>query len=352
MIDSAEKLARFVPTVRTAAWLAVDTEADSLHSYPEKLCLVQLSLPSKEVLVDPLAGVDLAPLWAALDGRELIFHGADYDLRLLRRSSGFVPHTVFDTMLAARLLGVAAFGLTDLAEAFLGVKLEKGPQKADWSRRPLTDRMLAYARNDTRYLKPLADRLSAELRERGRLSWHQQMCAQLVQICAQPEVEDPDGVWRLKGADRLDRRSLAVVRELWQWREREARKANKPPFFVLPHGALIVLAAAAGQGRPVDALIPRHYSNHRREGVRQAIARGLALPESKLPYHRRHRGRHLTPADKRRLEELRLRRDARAAELNLDPTVIASRATLTALAVNREEHQAELLSWQRELLAD
>ena len=170
VIDSEQKLAGYLPVLRSANWVAVDTEADSLHAYPEKVCLIQISTVSGDRLVDPLARMDLDPLLEALTGHELIMHGADYDLRLLRKHHEFVPSAIFDTMLAARLLGLRQFGLGHLVEKYLGVKLEKGPQKANWAMRPLTERMERYARNDTHYLKPLADRLKPELEASGRLS--------------------------------------------------------------------------------------------------------------------------------------------------------------------------------------
>src|SRR5436190_1016235 len=133
VIDTEQKLAGFLPTLRAATWVALDTEADSLHAYPEKVCLIQISTVSGDELIDPLAGLDLDPLLDALAGHELIMHGADYDLRLLRKHHDFVPGAIFDTMLAARLLGLRQFGLSNLVEHFLGVKLEKGAQKADWA---------------------------------------------------------------------------------------------------------------------------------------------------------------------------------------------------------------------------
>ncbi len=149
MIDSDGKLSEFLPELRAAEWVAMDTEADSLHAYPEKLCLMQISTAERDGLMDPLARIDLHPLWPALKKQQLILHGADYDLRLLRKNHGFVPDRIFDTMLASRLLGEREFGLYHLVKKHLGVTLEKGSQKADWSRRPLTPRMEAYARNDT-----------------------------------------------------------------------------------------------------------------------------------------------------------------------------------------------------------
>ena len=180
MIDTERKIEAFLPVLRAATWVAVDTEADSLHAYPEKVCLIQISTVSGDRLIDPLAGLNLDPLLEALSGHELIMHGADYDLRLLRKHHEFVPSAIFDTMLAARLLGLRQFGLGHLVEKYLGIKLEKGAQKANWAMRPLTERMERYARNDTHYLKPVADQLKAELQTKDRLAWQQESCAQLI----------------------------------------------------------------------------------------------------------------------------------------------------------------------------
>jgi len=173
VIDTDDKLSAFLPAVRAAAWIAVDTEADSLHAYPEKICLIQISTTAGDELIDPLAGINVDALLDALSGHILIMHGADYDLRLMRKHHEFSPGAIFDTMLAARLLGEKQFGLSSLVEKFLGVKLDKGSQKANWARRPLTERMEEYARKDTHYLKALSDKLKSELQQKGRLSWHE-----------------------------------------------------------------------------------------------------------------------------------------------------------------------------------
>ncbi|HYG33354.1 MAG TPA: ribonuclease D, partial [Clostridia bacterium] len=228
MVDTEQKLEAFLPTIRQATWVAVDTEADSLHAYPEKICLIQISTASGDKIIDPLAGFSIDPLLDSLSGHELIMHGADYDLRLLRKHHEFSPKAIFDTMLAARLLGVRQFSLTHLTEAYLGVKLEKGPQKANWAIRPLTERMEKYARNDTHYLKPLSDRLKQDLEAKDRLSWHAESCARLILDSGRERALDKDAVWRLKGSHHLGRSALAVLRELWRWREMEAVAANKP----------------------------------------------------------------------------------------------------------------------------
>ena len=350
MIDTAERLADFLPRLRAAAWIALDTEADSLHAYPAKLCLLQFSIPGADELVDPLAAMDLAPLWETLHGRELLLHGSDYDLRLLREHHHFVPHAIFDTMIAARLLGTLRFGLQDLVGQMLGVVLEKGPQKADWAQRPLTERMENYARNDTRYLHPLVTKLREQLVAKGRLAWAEESCAALVAECAILPPPEPDREWRIKGAARLTRSELAVLRELWHWREREATRCTRPPFFLLSHELLIDLCIAAVDDAPLDALLPRRFAPHRREGVVQAIARGLGVPPDECPRIQRGVSYHPTDAERSRFDRLKSHRDRRSVELGIDPTLIASKLTLELLSRGGSKPTTLLLTWQRELM--
>jgi ribonuclease D len=351
VVDTQQKLAAYLPQVRQAKWVAVDTEADSLHAYPEKVCLIQIGTVSGDRLIDPLASLDLSPLLDALSGHELIMHGADYDLRLLRKHHDFVPKAIFDTMLAARLLGIRQFSLGDLVLRHIGVKLEKGSQKANWALRPLTERMERYARHDTHYLKPLADCLRSELKARGRLGWHREACAKVIADSSCPRAADMDSVWRVKGSHLLGRPALAVLRELWQWRETEAIGANRPPFFIMTHPNLVEVAAAAATARPIEPFLPRHISERRRRALMKAIARGLHVRPDQHPLILRTIGRRPSEEEKRRYLELKRRRDARALELDLDPTLIASRATLSDLAREWEKYSAQLMSWQRHLLA-
>ena len=350
MIDTQEKLVAFLPVVKAAAWLALDTEADSLHAYPEKVCLIQISTTAGDRLVDPLAGIDINPFLDALVGRELIFHAADYDLRLLLKHHEFTPSVIFDTMLAARLLGEKQFGLSSLAEKFLGVKMDKGSQKADWARRPLTEKMEAYARNDTRHLKPLEEKLKAELTAKGRLAWHQESCARLIAECSQPVVVDEDSVWRIKGSTFLERGALAVLRELWHWREREALAASRPPFFVLAHEKMVEIAIAVAEHQPIEHLIPPKMHPRRKENLLTTIRFALEVPPEKFPQVIKHRSQRPSEAEFRRFREIEKRRDKHAHELGIDPTLIAPKSVLGDLARDWVKHAAELMNWQRELL--
>lgn len=352
MINDAEKLRQFLPTVRAAEWIALDTEADSLHAYPERLCLMQFCTATGDELVDPIApGMELGPLFEALSGHRILMHAADYDLRLLQKHHRFVPGAIFDTMLAARLLGVKQFGLGNLVDQFLGIKLEKSSQKANWAIRPLTAKMERYARDDVRHLKPLVDRLTADLKAKGRLAWHQEWCARLIKESTHLVGPDQDQVWRIKGSSLLGRPGLAVLREAWRWRESEAIAAGKPPFFVLSHDALVDVSAAAVNGVPVDEKIPRHLSERRRRGLMQALEKGRSIAPEKMPHLPMRRGSRPTEAEKRRCFQLERKRDQRAKELDLDPTLIASRSALWELARDWDKSSAALMAWQRELLA-
>ena len=343
-----EKLGGLLPALRAAPWIALDTEADSLHAYPEKLCLLQVSSEGVEALVDPLAKVDLASLLKIFHDHQLIMHGADYDLRLLRKAFDFKPTAIFDTMLAARLIGCREFGLGNLVHKYLGVKLEKGPQKADWARRPLTPRMEEYARNDTRFLKPLADILRTELDSKGRLQWHQEACRRLIEDCSIVRTPDPDTIWRVKGSFHLGPHALAVLRELWHWREKEAVAANKPPYFILQPDTMLTISIAAVEGKPFESHIPKRFSPRRQTTLVKAVQKGLNVSDKPQVVRTMHYRQ--SSEEKRRYHELEKKRNKRAHDLGIDPTIIASRAELVQLARNGESEETGLMGWQSELL--
>ena len=351
VIDQEDLLSAFVADLDKADWTALDTEADSLHAYPEKLCLIQITIPGQDVLIDPLAGLDLNNLFAALKRHTILMHGADNDVRLFKLGHDFVPNRIFDTMLAARLMGRTSFGLSHLCQEFLGVELEKTSQKANWAQRPLTEKMEEYARNDTRHLRPLVEALRGELQAKGRLDWHAQECDKLVRDNSVLREVDPDQVWRIKGSARLEPRALAVLRELWYWREKEARRRNRPPFFILSPDAMIKMSERAQTGSDASVFIPRRMPEHRRREVQRCLKNGRAVPESDCPEkHRPPPRKHITPAQKKRFEEIQSRRNREAKELEIDPTIIASRATMVRLACEADGVLDEILPWHRELL--
>jgi ribonuclease D len=245
------------------------------------------------------------------------------------------------------LLGLRQFGLSHLVGHYLAVKLEKTSQKANWARRPLTERMERYARDDTRFLKPLADQLKLELQQKGRLAWHEEACARLIDESTRLRPADLDSVWRVKGSHALSRRALAVLRELWQWREAEAEAVDRPAFHILQNEELLRSAEAFIAGSVPDY---HHFSERRRRAFREAADKALRLPESEWPTWRRRFGTRPTDEMVRRTDQLRQRRDHAAHTLKMEPAFIAPRAALEAIATQRARAETLLVPWQRELL--
>ena len=351
MIDREELLSSFVRDLDQALWVALDTEADSLHAYPEKLCLMQLSIPGDDVLVDPLAGMEMGEFFSSLGCKTLIMHGADYDVRLLKMGHGFVPKSIFDTMLAARLLGRRQFGLSHLTKEILGVELEKTSQKANWAKRPLTDKMSEYALNDTKHLQPLTQALKTELEAVGRIEWHAQECGRLIRDNSNINASDPDMEWRIKGSARLDSKSLCVLRGMWHWREKEAKRRNRPPYFVLSPDLMIKISNASAQGAEIEQWLPKRIPEHRRREIRKCIKDSISCPSDEWPTpHKPPPRKHITSLQKQRFEELQKKRDFHADNLLIDPTIIASRATMVKLACGAEGVLDDVLPWQQELL--
>jgi ribonuclease D len=199
-------------------------------------------------------------------------------------------------------------------------------------------------------LKPLTDKLRSELAACKRLAWHQESCARLIATCTKPQVIDLDLMWRVKGSSRLSRKGLAVLRELWRWREREAVNANRPPFFILNHEKLVDIAAIAGADRPVDKLLPMQMSPRRRNGLLEAIKAGLAIAPEAQPEILRHHFQRPNEAEFKRYRELEKTRDTHAGALGIDPSLIASRPVLGDLARDWDISAPSLMAWQRELL--
>jgi ribonuclease D len=347
VITTDTQLAEILPRLETVDRVAVDTEADSLHCYFEKLCLVQLSFGENDYLLDPLAGYDLAPLAAALQGKELVLQGADFDLRLLKRALDFTATRVFDTVVAARLLGIHAFSLAALVERYFGVTLTKGSQKANWAQRPLPPHMQDYAMNDTRYLLPLAQKMEAELKEKGRYGWFQQSCQRGLAQTAIERVRDEEGAWRINGSGALSPRASAILRALWLWRDGEAQAADRPSFQILQNHLLVQAAKTFD-----EAGVPqfRHLTPRRRRGFMEATDGALRLPPIEWPERQRRVGVRPSQEMERAAENLRKKRDVIAEQLGLDPSFIAPRATVESIAADQSRSQALLVPWQRGLL--
>jgi ribonuclease D len=360
-VQSQPELDGLLDALAASPRVALDTEADSLHHYFQKVCLIQLSLDEarpRHWVVDPLAGLRLEPLLERLRRCVLVLHGADYDLRMLRGDFGFRPAgEVVDTMLAAQLLGHRRPGLAALVAERFGHRLSKKAQRADWAARPLARELLGYAADDTRHLLALADGLLEALQRCNRLTWHAESCRRLVAATACDRPRDPEVEWRIPGAGRFERRALAMLRSLWTWRENEARRVDRPPFRVLHNAELLELAdwlAADRRRLPLrHPRLGRRLRHWPRRPLERAAAAARALPAERWP--RRRRGRRGTPAGPL-LKPLRRAVADRAAELDLEPCLLAPKASLEAISRGRPADAAELqrigglMDWQTELL--
>ncbi len=347
MIATDAALAAFLPRLATSDPVAIDTEADSLHCYFEKLCLIQLSMPGEDLLIDPLARMDLTPLFAELAQKQLILHGADYDLRLLRRVGFTASLTIFDTMIAARLTGHAEFSLAALIVKHFGITLTKGSQKANWARRPLSPQMEEYAKNDTRFLIELAEKLTRELHALGRWEWFLQSCLRAVETAQTDRVRDVENAWRINGSKDLRGRAAAVLRALWQWRDEEARAVDRPPFHILQNEKLIEAAQQFDAGSHVSVPQLPHARARRFYAAAEA---GLRLPEAEWPQPLRKARSRPSVEQERLFNKLKTQRDQAAVALKLDASLIAPKAMLEAVAADPETALPRLMTWQRSLI--
>lgn len=339
--------------------IAVDLEADSMHCYREKVCLLQFTTPARTVLLDPLAVADLSPLAPVLADPEVrkIFHAADYDIRCLHRDFGLEIRGLFDTMIACQFLGEEKVGLADVLGKHFGVALDKQYQRADWSARPLTAGMIRYAAEDTRHLHRLVDLLEEKLEGKGRRSWVAEEFALLEQVRFQ-EHQGPLFL-RAKGAGTLDRRQLAVFEALLQWRDREARRRDRPLFKVLGNRQLMEIARSTPRTErglvAIEGVSPR-LVDRCGKALLKAVEAGMAVPDSELPVYPRGERRVRDAAVDRRLTALKEWRKATAAALQMDPGVVINNALLEEFARRRPSSPAELepiagmKNWQREVL--
>ncbi len=341
--------------------LAVDTEAASFHRYHDRTYLLQLSTRTRTAVIDPLTVTRLEMLGELLNDPaiEIIFHDSDYDLRMLDRDYQFRVNRIFDTRLAAQLLNEPGVGLAALLEKYFGITLDKKYQRADWSRRPLIPEMLAYAAMDTKYLPQLRDILRDKLAVMGRLSWAEEEFALLTDIRWSPGSDE--GFWKLKGSKLLRGQAVAVLRELYQWRDQVAKHLDRAPFRVLNNETLFDLARL--QPRDLMALstvrgLSPETVHRRGPELIEAINRGMAVPENQIPRPERGTRTRPDPAMVERLDRLKIARNTAALRLDLAPGVLCPNGTLEAVARAQPgtladlEKIPELRRWQRAVIGE
>lgn len=362
LVDRPETFGELLAEVAGAPVVALDTEAASFHRYHDRVYLIQISTPALTAVIDPLGVGSLEPIGALLANKsvEKIFHDADYDLRLFDKEFGFRARHLFDTRIAAQFLNEPGIGLAALLEKYFGVTADKRFQRADWSARPLSPAMLDYAAGDTSNLCELRDILLRKLDEIGRLSWVTEEFGRLEATRWTAAAADPLADFlRMKGARTLERRALAVLRELHGWRSAAANTLDRAEFRVMGNEVLLELAQ-----RPVTTIaglsavkgIGRDVAERRGEEILQAVERGLAVPESELPRFPRGPRRAPDPACELRLEALKRGRNVLADQLQLAPGVLCPNGTLEAIARAEPQDMAslglipEVRRWQLEAI--
>jgi len=338
LIERQDDFERLLEEMRGADLLAVDTEAASFHKFRDRVYLLQLSTRDITAVVDPLAVTDMSLFGRMLadPAVEIVFHDADYDVRLLHHEYQLRPNALFDTRIAAQLLNEPGVGLAALLEKYFGLKLDKRYQRADWSARPLSEPMLAYAAADTHHLPQLRDILKAQLEERGRWSWAEEEFGMLTDIRWHEKQETDEPGWlRMKGAKVLKGLSLAVLRELWLWRDGTAERLDKAAFRILNNEPMLELATAA----PTDLTqlaavkgIGGELLERRGKELLKAVERARALPESEWPTVPRPVRRAPDPAYEARLDALKSCRNTLAKTYDLQPGVMCPNGILEGIA--------------------
>jgi len=342
-------------------FVSVDLESDSYHNYAEKIALLQIGDGENIFILDPFS-VDLAQVASLFKdkSKEKVFHDVDYDGRMLLTFLGVKPTPIFDTMVAARILGKEKVGLADLLGEYFGISLDKGLQKADWSRRPLSHNMLEYAALDVAHLIQLRDRLAAEIEGLGRADWAREEFERLVENL-EPMPDKSADFTRVKGARDLSPRQLAVLQKLLEWREAKAESMGVPTFKVIGTERLLNIAGKHPRSR--RELERSGFLSERQEArfgndILRAVERGMKVADAKLPRFPAHAHQKRDFLAERMLKKLKNARDRRAEELGLDPGFLLPNAVLKAVARQNPADQRELeesgllKGWQMQVIGD
>ncbi|MEP6988428.1 MAG: ribonuclease D, partial [Chloroflexota bacterium] len=328
-VEHDKNLKQLIKKLRTESLLAIDTESNSLYAYQERVCLIQLSTRTQDYIIDPLRIADMSPLGELLTNPKIekVFHAAEYDLMCLKREYGFSLVNLFDTMVAARICGVKALGLSRLLSEYCGVDADKSHQRDDWGQRPLTDEGLLYAQMDTHYLPILRDKLTDLLVQHGRTEEALETFTEASEVAPLEHTFDPDGYWRMATPAGLDRRQSAVLREIYLLREDLAKERDCPPFKVFTDKMLLAIAEASPRNaNEVERVkgVPVAIAHRYAQELLQAIERGN---RTQLP-RRPRRTSDVDPVVAERFTALRDWRRERAESRGVESDVIISKDAL------------------------
>ena len=364
IITDATRLKSVVDSALNKLLVALDLESNGFHRYPERICLVQLAVSDQVYLIDPLAVDDLEPLGELLASSTVqkVFHAADYDIRSLDRDWSFSISSLFDTSIAAAFIGNSRLGLDSLLKEHLDVEIPKSKrlQRADWTVRPLTAALQAYAAEDVRHLERLANSLKRKLADLGRTEWVREECERLALVRFSPQDSDV-AFLSVKGSQNLDGRGLAVLRSLYTFREREARRRDRPPFKIFSNAGMLALAVNPHSELASVRGIGVYGRGRGALRLRKALNQGIKAEPFKRP-HRQSPGRVRMSSEGRRIARERLRklkdwRHDQALRLELGVGHVWNAASLERLSidpsvfVNEIKHHS-IRDWQRNEFGD
>ncbi|MEO6567580.1 MAG: HRDC domain-containing protein [Opitutaceae bacterium] len=357
LLDQPGSLAPLLTALDRVEEVFLDTEADNMYRYKTRVCLLQFMVGGEIYLVDLLApGINVDPLWDRLAQKHLVMHGSDFDLRLLHDLCEFRPKSIFDTMLAAQLLGRQRIGLAGLLEEHFGVAVDKSGQKANWSQRPITPKLLNYAALDVWHLPALRDILTRELVKRGRMEWLDQQCRAQIEAGSTGFAAATENDWRIGRSERLRGHGLSVLHAVWHWREAQAQRLDTPPFKVCGNALLLQIAEAAEAGDSEQSILERVHLGKRHDrlfpSLAAALRAGLSRDPKSLPRRPGRDSSHisLTQSEIELQDRIKADRDQIAAKLGIEATLIANRSALAQIAREPNRLEEVLLPWQADLL--
>jgi ribonuclease D len=353
--DHAE-LSRTPKILSGAKIIGIDVESDSMFHYKEKVCLIQISAPDVNILIDALSIKNLSPLLPVFSDPNIckVFHGADYDIRSLYRDFGVEINSLFDTQIAAKFLGMMQTGLSSCLESKFGVAMEKKYQKKDWSIRPLPKEMLQYAVKDTYYLISLARTFKKELKTKERLSWVEEECELLSRVRPSPPRPEPL-FQRFKGASRLAPRSLAVLEGILKWREDRAMKKDVPPFKILGnHQILELVDKKPIKKEDLECLSPKQI-DRLAKSLLDTIQVALAIPDEKLPVFPKEKKQRQSSNVLKKIDALKKWREKYGEKSGLDPSILCPNSLIQSISlmnfctIQELDRLVEMRNWQKEI---
>ncbi|UPT74219.1 MAG: HRDC domain-containing protein [Elusimicrobiota bacterium] len=339
LITAKEHLEEVCVDLAKCDRLAFDTESNGFYAYKEKVCLIQISSPTEDFIVDPIAFKDiscLGPLFA--DPKiEILFHAGEYDVLCLKRDYGFTFTNLYDTMIAARILGTKELGLAAAIERHFGIVISKKLQRADWGKRPLTHEMIRYAQGDTHFLMRLADIQKKLLEEKGRMADAKEAFADLAELEPNVKTFDQEGFWKLVGREDIGGQAMAALKEIWLFREHQASSRDRAPFRVMPEDLMVKIAQAMPETREALAAVrgmTPYILERFGSGLLSAVEKGKASPPVTRPPSAPAERKRLSDLEWRTFEALRAWRKSRSEKDAVEPVVIMTTESLRTLAIH------------------